>query len=97
MGAPKGRSQKATQLAVERLFDREDGLTAYDVMAALPGTCERYVRTVLTRLQDKGVIEAAFDEDQRLLRYRRSVARRPFLLGECWRQAFPVAEMAVGA
>ena len=92
MSAPKGRSQKATQLAVERLFDREDAMTFKEIMASLPGCCGSYVRTVLRRLQDKGAIEVAPDDDTGLFRYRRAVSRKPFLLGEFWRAAFPVAQ-----
>lgn len=88
------RNAKATQLAVERLFESGGEFTAYEVQAAIKHACERYVRTALTRLQDRGRLEYVTDDATGLRRYRKAAARKPFLLQELMRVRFERAELA---
>jgi hypothetical protein len=65
-----------------------------EVRETVPDLSDSAVRSIIHKLITDGEIDVIrMNDDSRFVCYRRAVSRRPFLLGQCWRRAFPVAEM----
>lgn len=69
-----------------------------EVREAVPQLSESAVRSIVHKLiTDCEVDVIRMGDDSRFVCYRRAESRRPFLLGQFWQKAFPVAEMEVAA
>lgn len=69
-----------------------------EVREAVPQLSESAVRCIVHKLITDGEVDVIrMGDDSRFVCYRRAESRRPFLLAQFWRTAFPVAEMEVHA
>lgn len=69
-----------------------------EVREAVPDLSNSAVRSILHKLcTDSEIDVVRMGDDSRFVCFRRSESRRPFLLGQCWRQAFLPADAGVHA
>jgi hypothetical protein len=94
---PPPANLKARQSILAYLDDR--AVRSFgEVREAVPQLSESAVRSIVHKLiTDCEVDVIRMGDDSRFVCYRRAESRRPFLLGQFWQKAFPVAEMEAAA